>query len=204
VTTFTNPGCEAGSSGSITVSANGGTGSYTYLWSHNLVLNSATATGLGAGTYTITVTDGNGCTAQVSQILSDPSGITAEISNVTNVVCKGGNTGSATVTGVGGTALYGYLWSNGQVSSTAVNLVAGSYTVTVTDGNGCSAFAFVQITEAVGLLAQAEEVNAVSCFGGNDGSARVYLTGGVTPYSYNWDGTPAGDGTSLVTGLALR
>jgi subtilisin-like proprotein convertase family protein len=94
------------------------------------------------------------------------------------------------------------LWSNGQVSSTAVNLVAGSYTVTVTDGNGCSAFAFVQITEATRLTAQIVNVINTSCDGASVGSATVVAAGGTTPYSYQWPASANNQVVGTATGLS--
>ncbi|MBE0660903.1 MAG: T9SS type A sorting domain-containing protein, partial [Bacteroidales bacterium] len=135
-------------------------------------------------------TDDNGCTAFVSILLVDPTGITATITGKTNVSCNGGTNGTATVTGSGGTAPYTYLWSNAQTTATATGLSAGIYTVTVTDDNGCSALAFVEITEPTLLIAEIIASTEVSCYEGSDGTATVNATGGTTPYTYEWDTDP--------------
>ncbi|MGQ0828039.1 MAG: gliding motility-associated C-terminal domain-containing protein, partial [Bacteroidota bacterium] len=134
--------------GSATVSTNtGGTGTYTYSWNTNPIQTTQTAINIPQGTYIVTITDGNGCTTTVSAVVPDASGIAANIPASTNVSCYGGSDGSATATGVGGTPAYTYLWNNGQTSSSATNLSAGIYSVTVTDVYGCSATTGVTITQ---------------------------------------------------------
>ena len=199
VTSVADPDCEGATTGSITASAAGGVGPYMYLWSDGQT--GATASGLSAGTYVVTATDANGCTASVSQLLVDPTGIIATIVSSTNIQCNGESTGSATVEGSGGSGSYTYLWSNGQITATATGLSAGSYTVTVTeDGvSGCEAVAFVEITEPTDLISEIISSSDVSCFGAGDGTALVNATGGTTPYSYEWSD---GQTTAMASNLA--
>ncbi|WP_374759626.1 beta strand repeat-containing protein, partial [Emticicia aquatica] len=137
-----NVKCYGGNDGSATVTANGGTTAYSYAWSPSGGTG-ATANNLTAGTYTVTVTDANACTATATVTITQPSRLTASAVGV-NVKCYGGNDGSATVTANGGTTAYSYAWSpSGGTSATANNLVAGTYTVTVTDANACTATATV-------------------------------------------------------------
>src|SRR5207253_8626089 len=124
--------CSA-SNGSATVTASGGTPAYTYLWSPSGQTN-ATATGIGGGTYTVTVTDANGCVRTATVVVTTAAGGTASITASVNVLCFGGNNGSATVTMTGGTAPFTYVWSpSGGTNATGTGLTAGTYTVTVTD-----------------------------------------------------------------------
>jgi uncharacterized repeat protein (TIGR01451 family) len=185
VVDVTQPSCEGNIDGEATVTVSGGTGLYTYLWSDGQ--STATASGLTAGYYTVTVTDANGCTAQASILLSDPTGITATITAVTHNACYGDLNGSATVTGTGGIGGYTYLWSNGQTNATATGLAAGNYTVTVSDGNSCTATAFVEITQPAALNILLVSQTNVDCNGNSTGSMVIDATGGVAPYTFTSD-----------------
>ncbi|MFA6956787.1 MAG: hypothetical protein WC538_13040 [Thermoanaerobaculia bacterium] len=198
----TNVSCNGGTNGSATVSASGGTPSYTYLWAPSGG-TAATASGLAAGTYTVTVTDANSCTATQTFAVTEPSAITS-IQSQTNVSCNGTSTGSATVTPSGGTAPYTYSWSpSGGSAATASSLAAGSYTVTVTDSTGCASTATFNITQPPAIVVSAASQTNVSCNGGTNGAASVNAaTGGSGVLTYDWaPGSPAGDGTTSVTGL---
>ena len=131
--------------GSATVAASGGTAPYTYKWNNPGMSTTAVVNGLGAGTYTVTVTDAAGCTAtaQVSIAASLPPNVVIVAS--INANCS--TPGSATASVNGGTPAYTYIWSNAahETTATAVNLPAGTYTVTVTDANQCTATASVTI-----------------------------------------------------------
>lgn len=125
-----------GGNGSATLFATGGNGTYTYTSTVGTITGNSLST--PAGIYTITATDGNSCTATVLVTIGQPSStLSATISQV-NVLCKGGVTGTATAVGIGGTSPYTYLWSNGQTTATATSLIAGSYTLIVTDANNCT------------------------------------------------------------------
>jgi len=196
------PDCEGGATGSATASGSGGTGPYTYLWSDGQT--TAQATGLTAGTYLATVTDDNGCTGVTSVLLEDPTGIAAEVTSVTNVECHGEPTGSATVTGFGGTGSYTYLWSDNQTTATATGLSAGQYTVTVTEDGvaGCSVVAYIDITEPTELISEIIASTEESCFGAEDGTALVNATGGTTPYTYAWPASAGSQTAAQAAGLA--
>src|SRR5204862_277516 len=120
------------------VSVSGGAGSYAYSWAPSGGTND-TATGLSAGTYTVTITDGNNCTTTATATILNSGGPTAIAGVISDESCNGGTTGSATVNASGGTSPYTYLWSPaGGTNATATGLASGTYTVTVTDLNGCS------------------------------------------------------------------
>ncbi|WP_175437542.1 SprB repeat-containing protein, partial [Crocinitomix algicola] len=118
-----------------------------------------------------------------------------------HVVCKGSSTGSATVSVLGGTAPYTYLWSNGETAATAADLTAGVYTVTVTDANGCESTAEVEITEPAAALTSSITAESIACFGGTS-SATVSAVGGTAPYTYLWsNGETAATATDLTAGV---
>jgi len=178
----TNVSCNGGSNGSATVSANGGTAPYSYSWSNGG--GNTSNNNLSAGSYTVTITDANGCNITASVTITEPSALSAS-TNKTDVSCNGGNDGAASINVSGGTMPYSYNWSNGNLTSNANNLTAGTYHVTVTDANGCTISKCVVIGEPTALSASISSTN-VSCNGGNNGSATVTAVGGTAPYSYNW------------------
>jgi gliding motility-associated-like protein len=199
ISSSTNVSCNGGSDGTATVSANGGTPAYTFVWSNGAVTSSIT--NLAAGTYNVTVTDTHGCSATSSVTITQPAVLTATISASTNVSCFGGNNGSATVTAAGGTAPYGYLWSNGESTPAISNLTAGTYTVIITDNHGCTASASITITQPNLLTAAIGSSTNVSCWTGNNGAANVVVNGGTLPYSYLWsNGAVTAAISNLVAG----
>ena len=165
---------------------------YAYLWNDPApAQTTATCTGLTAGTWTVTVTDANLCTSATSVTITQPTTIlSASITATTNVSCNGGNDGSATVTAAGGTIPYIYNWTGGQSTSTATNLAAGAYTVTVTDNNGCTTTTVTTITQPEAVTASIITQTNVTCSGDNNGSATVSAIGGVATLLINedWEG----------------
>ena len=193
--------CKDGSDGSAKVTATGGWGDYSYLWSDGQT--TATATDLTAGKYYITVTDLEGCTARDSVVITEPTEELGTSTEETSVVtCKGGSDGSAKVTATGGWGDYSYLWSDGQTTATATDLAAGKYYITVTDIEGCTAKDSIVVTEPTEELGTStEETGVVTCKGGSDGSAKVTATGGWGDYSYLWsDGQTTATATDLAAG----
>ncbi|MBN9299356.1 MAG: gliding motility-associated C-terminal domain-containing protein [Filimonas sp.] len=197
ISAHTNVNCNGGNNGSLTATPSGGTASYSYQWSNGAT--TATASNLAAGNYTCTITDAHGCTTTVSDVITQPSTLSASTS-FTNLTCKGDNTGSAKVTAGGGTAPYTYNWSNGATTASISNVPAGNYNCTITDSKGCSITANVIITEPAELTANATSVTNLLCNGDNTGSATVNAAGGTMPYNYSW--TPGGDTTATISGRA--
>ncbi len=197
----TNVSCFGGATGSATVNVVGGTAPYTYLWAPS-GQTLANATGLTAGVYNVTVTDANGCVAIASATITQPPQLVATMGAPTNVLCNGANTGSATVTVTGGTPVYTYAWvPNGGAGATGTGLTAGSYTVNVTDNNGCTTSAIVTITQPTLLTAAISATNNVSCNGGNNGSLAVTAAGGTPTYTYAW--TPSGGNNAIANNLSI-
>lgn len=191
----TDVSCYNGSNGFVGSTVSGGVGPYTYLWSNGSM--SSSLSNLVAGMYSLTITDANGCQKQVSAIVSQPSQLTLTTSTE-NVDCSGGVDGEASVEVIGGTPPYSYLWNTGAMSSTITNLSGGSYFVTVTDGNGCTATATAIVTLS-GTLALTTTPSHVSCFGFNDGAASVIPAGGNAPYVYIWSN---GQTSATISNLA--
>ncbi|MFH1321816.1 MAG: SprB repeat-containing protein, partial [Bacteroidota bacterium] len=147
----------------------------------------------------MTVSDANGCTDTTSATIDEPNVITLSTSAI-NTHC-GLPDGSATVSATGGNGTYGYLWDDGQNTSTAINLLTATYIVTVTDILGCTATTSVTVNDIPSGTATISSTTDVSCFGSNDGTATVSMAGGTPPFTYLWDDTGS-QTTITATGLS--
>lgn len=185
--------------GTITVAASGGIGTYNYSWSHNAGLNSPTASGLGSGTYSVTATDVNGCSATLSETITDRQPPILALGTITGSTC-GTSDGSISVTGSGGQLPYTYSWSHnaGLNNALADNLAAGAYSVTLTDGNGCTAVLNANVSDTQAPQATVQ-YNDARCAEGS-GSISISITGGTAPFDYNWSHDPGATGP-VVTNL---
>ena len=194
--------CLGAANGSATAQGAGGTPGYGYVWQTTPNQNTQTATGLALGTYTVVVTDTNGCTAQTSVTISQPSSsVAAVITGTNNASCNGLSDGDATVSGSGGTPTYTFLWSDGQTSANATGLSAAVYTVTVTDNNGCTISVSTNIFEPLIVDITQILTTDVACKGDATGTASLSVNGGTPGFTYQWSGAPGQTGT-LATGLS--
>src|SRR6185437_10067055 len=194
--TITNVACNGGANGKIVANVNGGTPGYNYAWTP-VGGTGATASNLSAGCYTLTVTDANGCIQTASACITQPTPLNTSMA--TTLATCGSNNGTATVTVNGGTPGYTYAWAPiGGNGATASGLSAGSYTVTVTDANGCTITASANISNAGGVTANVSLVVNETCFGDNGGILDILDAGGVPPYTYSWTN---GATTQNITGL---
>ncbi len=167
--------------------------------------SSTSVSGLTGGqNYSVTVTNSLGCTATATIEIGNPAAVLATISNTSNISCAGGNDGSATASGNGGTAPYAYEWdpnANGQTAPTAVDLFVGIYFVTVSDANGCTATATTSLTEPLPLTVEFDN-QKVTCFGENDGAVSASAEGGTPAYSFIWsNGMTGGTINELTAGV---
>lgn len=188
-----NISCNGATDGYINTSVTGGTPGYHYSWAPNTADSTADVSGLGAGTYTVTVTDTNGCSASNVITLIEPTLLSTAVSSQTNAGCKGDSSGSITITPTGGTGPYSYAWSTSpnDTTATVTGLPAGTYTVQVTDINGCTTTLVDTITEpvtVVPIITAASVIGGlnIACSGDTSGTAWVTVTGGTAPYTYQW------------------
>lgn len=177
------------SDGTATLTITGGISPYSENW------GAANPAALAAGTYPVTVTDANNCTFNLNVTVNDVGSVSA-IASGTDVSCNGGTDGTATVTPSGGTSPYIYDWAGED----PMNLAAGTYTVTVTDAVGCQTIANVTINEPSAVSGSTLVGNEIF---GNDGSIDLTPSGGISPYTYDWDndGTTDFDDPQDLSGL---
>ncbi|MEL6867706.1 MAG: SprB repeat-containing protein, partial [Bacteroidota bacterium] len=178
------------------VETTGGVFPYTYLWSNGgttFIIED-----LSAGIYTVTVTDAVGCTISGSiEVELSPEGIWLMTSS-TPVSCNGGNDGTAHVSIMTGTPPFVVIWSDGQTGEDPVDLAAGTYSVTVTDVNGCTNEMTVDVTEPPIIDGFFNTNNNTDCASPN-GSITSTIFGGTPGYTYQWSN---GDNTPSINGLA--
>jgi len=190
----TNENC-GNSNGTATATPVGGTAPISYSWSNSG--NTQLITGLPAGVYSVTATDANGCSSIASTTITNIAGPSAPLSNIINESCSQHN-GSVTVAPINGTTPYTYSWSNGCGITVNSNLVAGVYSVTVTDANNCQAINTVTITDSPPPILSVGTITDATC-GFLDGSATINIAGGQTPYTFQWNN---GQVTQNLIGVA--
>ena len=188
-----NTTCGA-NNGAASVSATGGSGGYSYLWSTGSTAN--TITNQAAGTYSVTVIDSMGCT-DVESVTIAPSTNVMVTTNTTPTSCGEAN-GTATAVATGGNGMFSYVWSTGATTSIITNLAAGNYTVTVTDGMGCTNVGTASVSSSDSPVITNLNVTDTTC-GADDGAASVTVTGGTGSYMYQWSN---GATTQSVSNLA--
>ena len=183
----TNVLCNGGSTGTATISVSGGS-PFTYTWSPSGG-SSAIASGLSAGTYTCAITNSCGATASQTLSITQPASALTTATAITNVLCNGGTTGSATITASGGTTGYTYLWSSAQTTSVITGLNSGVRTCTVTDANSCKATNTVTITQPSAISLSASASNPTICTGSSS-TLTANASGGTGTITYTWIGGP--------------
>jgi gliding motility-associated-like protein len=201
VVTKTNVTCFSNSNGSANVTVSGGTPNYSYLWTPGSY-TTASVSNLAPTVYTVTITDNNNCISNNSVIIAQPALLTGTINSQSNVSCFGGNNASVSVNFSGGTPSYNYSWTpsigNGPSLS---NLSAGSYSLNVSDNNGCISTLSVTIIQPAAALTANAITSSVSCFGFSNGTASVQVSGGTPNYTYQW--SPNISTASVATGLNI-
>lgn len=186
--------------GSASATASNAQGAVSYYWiGGSNPLTTQTVNGLGAGTYTMTASDQNSCTGTVVFSITQPAALNALFTATQMPSCASYSNGFITVTPSGGTPGYTYNWSNLQTGSTATNLPAGNYAVTITDANTCSLTLSTILNQPSGLNATASATNAL-CNNGT-GTLNVAYNGGTGPVNIQWQ--PGGLYTTAYVPTAM-
>lgn len=177
--------CYGASTGSIDITPSNGTDPYSFDWSNDAF--SEDINNLSAGLYSVNVTDFNGCGGFMSFDIDQPDTLIHIISStVTDVLCFGDTNGAINIEVVGGTGSYDYDWSNNDATQDILNLSSGSYTVDITDDNGCQ-LSFTENVQGPNELSLSETHIDVLCFGTSTGSIDITTLGGTFPYDFLWN-----------------
>jgi hypothetical protein len=199
----TNVSCFGQSNGAASLTIAHGNPPYTIVWYQGATVianNVISVSGLAAGSYSVEVTDARECIALRTFDITQPNQLSIGL-DATNVSCHGFANGTIDLTVSGGTFPYSFQWFIGATpfatTEDLANLRTGTYSVTVTDANGCQISGTVGINQPAQLLASLSATD-ISCFGAADGTASASVSGGVTPYSYLWTG-PNGFSASTLT-----
>ncbi|MNU75279.1 hypothetical protein D3C71_648060 [compost metagenome] len=180
----TNISCLGDANGAINLIPSGGTAPYTFNWSDGST--SEDRTGLDVGTYTVTISDVNGCSSNSGATITQPASVLSAATSITHIHCFGGTTGAIDLTPSGGTAPYTFIWNDGFTTEDRTGLLAGTYSVTITDTKGCSTNTSATVTQAVSTISALTNVTHVACFGGTTGAIDLTPNGGTLPYTFDW------------------
>ncbi|MDX1652135.1 MAG: gliding motility-associated C-terminal domain-containing protein [Brumimicrobium sp.] len=205
-----NISCFGASDGSISLDVEGGISPYSYQWSNGMT--SEDISSVGGGSYILTVTDANGCTIDTTIQLTEPSPIIQTITALEypsgdNISCFGLSDGNIDYTISGGSPVYNILWNTGQSTEDISGIPAGTYSVNVTDINGCSADTSITLSQPTQLTQDIQSPtyfsgDHVSCHGLSDGSIDYTVNGGSPAYSITWNnGTNTEDLTGVSAGV---
>lgn len=175
--------CFGDNNGRADVNVIGGTQPYTITWDPDH-LTGFSHNNLSAGIYNLTVSDANGCSGSANFTINDAPPLSIDASTQ-DVDCYGNYTGRINLQANGGTPPLLYNWSNGQMVSSLTNILAGNYVITITDYNNCTISQEFNITQPDELEVLVHSSN-IACYGDNNGSILLNLTGGTYPYSFNW------------------
>ena len=192
----TNVACNGGNNGALTATPTGGVAPYTYLWSNGKT--TATITGLTAGFYTVIVTDASGAQANDQKEVLQPQSLGSGAAQVQGQICMFQADGIAKAWAFGGVPPYSYNWSNGQTGVQISGLAFGTYSVTVTDANGCTSLNSTVVTDNTAEGIWIAVYDDLVC-PGQLGSLSANAMSGTQPYVYQWSN---GQSTQVISGLS--
>lgn len=189
------------SNGTASVTVSGGTPTYKYSWS--TADSTPSITGLSADIYNLTVMDANNCIKNTTVTINNTGAPSATIIDSGYVKCKNGNDGYAEASVTGGTTPYTYLWTpGGSTGKIATGLSANTYTLEVTDSNGCKSSIQFVISEPSLISIATSSTDITSCYGASEGTAIVSASGGTPVYSYKWsNGVTSSEIINLKAGV---
>jgi hypothetical protein len=176
--------CRGANNGSVALDIIGGEEPYDFIWSNDS--SNYEMSNLRPGTYWIKIKDAGTCVIIDSIKIGQPEMKLHALIEKEHVTCYNGSDGRLIAVVEGGTAPYHFKWSNADTSYAAANLKAGTYSVTITDANGCNYSADAKVKQPSEALVITKDIKTVSCFGGSDGSVKLSVKGGKPGYAYFW------------------
>ena len=189
--TPTNISCNGICDGDITSSTLGGILPYSYLWT-SITDTTADISNLCAGLYNLSISDGNGCTANSSATITEPSPILFSIDSVSNISTYAGNDGAIYISAGGGVGNLTFYWTNPVAftsnSEDIDNLMSAIYVLNITDSNSCSLDTSIELTQPSSLTLNLDSAITISCYDACDASLFISANGGDSTYSYSWTG----------------
>ncbi len=175
--------CNA-SNGSVDLTVGGGASPYAYNWDNGAITQDLT--GVPPGTYIVTITDNNGCTATHTATVANNMPNITPTSTTVAAICGQSNGSINLSVGGNGTPPFTFLWSGGETTEDLSGLPAGSYTVTVTDANGCTATHTVTVADnPINIVLSATTTPNTVCNSNNNGSINLSVSPNGT-YTYIW------------------
>ncbi len=189
VTEQIDSNCDGDAIGAFRITANGGSGNYTYQIGTTPMNNTGLFTDLEAGSYTVIITDDNNCTTEAFVDVSSGSDIIAAIDTQSNPACSGESNGSVSLGANGGTGNLSYNL-DGEINNTGdfTGLDSGNYTVSITDEADCLVTLSFQLDDPDQLQSTVVSTEAASCDGGNNGTVQLSAIGGTGNYTYDVNG----------------
>ncbi|MBC8265666.1 MAG: gliding motility-associated C-terminal domain-containing protein [Flavobacteriales bacterium] len=180
---ITDLSCVSVNDGVIDVMVSGGTPSFNYSWSNGA--STSLLNNLSVGEYILTLTDNKNCLQTDTFEIKAATFLTS--ASVFDIKCNGDSDAFIDIEIIGGNYPYTYNWNNGTSTQDIINVGAGVYQVSVTDVTNCTIDTTIIISQPTPLNAIATTTN-VSCYGGNNGSSTLQITGGIPPYISDWNG----------------
>ena len=169
----------------ISLAVEGGVQPISYKWYDEADFGTQTERTVGAGTFNVVIKDGNGCEQPASTTVMEPEPLTATITEKTSIACNG-DLGELQVTVTGGTGAYTYNWSNASTNETTGSVPRGTYSVNVTDENGCSDNKSYELQQPDTLFVHIK-ATAEACADITKGDLYVDIKGGTAPFEYHWN-----------------
>jgi gliding motility-associated-like protein len=180
-----NVTCFGANDGKIYISVTGGQTPYNYVWSNSLPAQQD-QTGLAPGSYTATITDAAQCVTNVAFNVTEPTQLSTVINNTISANCPDSEDGGADLTVNGGTQPYAFNWSNGTHLNSLFSVAPGSYSVTVTDANNCTATQTATVTFNGTAIATSITHTDANCLQDVTGTADLTVNGGAGGYTFYW------------------
>ncbi len=189
--------CNGDSTGSVTTAPVGIT---PFLYSWNTGATTQNISGVPAGNYTVTITDSLGCSKTDSATVQQPAAGLSASASATHVKCFGDNSGEADLSVAGGTPPYIFQWNNGDTNEDLLQVFANTYSVLITDGNGCTETVSAVVSQPATPLTFYSIVTPANCLENSNGLIDITVNGGTPGYVYSWSNGQSGEDLSEIAG----